>query len=337
MFLKHTCSSTATEAALAATPSPLLPSLMADRSIDRLPPVLVPLLAHMVLIAGPLLESGQRDLDSVELFAGQQEITKAMLSQGFQSHALDKSYDPLTQDLTTAVGFRTALECVCRLRPGGSLWAAPVCSTWGFISRLGTGRSLSNPAGDTNVTRVRNANQQVICVVMLAILAWYRGCHVWVEQPRCSLMAHFSPFQELVAHVLPHRALTHLGAFGASSAKPLQLWSSSPAVHELARPKPKHSEQVLTRRDSRGVHGKRNALCASQAYPKRFGHAVAEVFQHELLGPPATWDFGEEAEAAPAAATKTTAKAAPAAANKGNTKKKAKSAQPGHLQYRLQQ
>lgn len=40
---------------------------------------------------------------------------------------------PEQQDILTDAGFSNMLYQVLRLKPGGNLWTAPVCSTWGYM------------------------------------------------------------------------------------------------------------------------------------------------------------------------------------------------------------
>ena len=135
-------------------------------------------------------EPHERDLDSVELFAGDMAITRNMLRRGYCSVAYDKRYynNGPEEDLCTAEGFEKALALVLRLRPHASRWAAPVCSTWGFIGRSGTGRRAGHAAGDNNVPRTRYANRMVALLTMLFLVAYVRNVHIWIEQPTSSLM-----------------------------------------------------------------------------------------------------------------------------------------------------
>ena len=120
------------------------------RSIYVLAPVLVALLASWQ----PTFENYEpavRDLDSVELFAGVAAITQEVSRLGFRAVAYDKSYsDTSINDLTSTAGFTRAVKLVLRLKPHGMLWGAPVCSSWVWIGRSQTWRSIVRPQGYHN-------------------------------------------------------------------------------------------------------------------------------------------------------------------------------------------
>ena len=92
----------------------------------------------------------QRDLDVVELWSGVEAIVSAATAAGFAAMPFDKfrirgvtdTDDPnTTEDILLEAGFRRALSLVLRLRPGGLLWMAPVCSSWIFLNLRCTKRT----------------------------------------------------------------------------------------------------------------------------------------------------------------------------------------------------
>jgi hypothetical protein len=223
-------------------------------------------------------EPAERDLDSVELFAGQMQITRHMIKSGWRSVSYDKAYHgDESEDLCTMLGFENALRLVLRLRPHGSLWAAPVCSTWGFIGRSGTGRSASNAMGDNSVPRTRYANRMVVLTTMLMLLAYIRNAHVWIEQPSSSLMPVFSPLKEFLDFACGYSVTTFLQAFGSKSLKPLCIRCSAEEVMRLRRQRPHVRGENLATTKGTMVTGKRKQLRESQAYPPLFGKAVSEA------------------------------------------------------------
>ena len=58
----------------------------------------------------------------------------------------------------------------------------------------------------------------------------------------------------------------------------MTIWSSTPLVQQLKRPKKASREKLSTKKDGT-VTGKRSALKASQAYPREFGVAVAKIYR----------------------------------------------------------
>lgn len=46
---------------------------------------------------------------------------------------MDINFHPENQNIMTDIGFSNMLYQVLNLKPGGGLWAAPVCSTWVYM------------------------------------------------------------------------------------------------------------------------------------------------------------------------------------------------------------
>ena len=246
------------------------------RRLSQLSPVLVPLLLQVLDYPPPLQETC--DLHSLELFAGKAEISHACSRLGFKSVAYDKSYsDTLINDLVATIGFKRAMELAARVRPHGMVWAAPVCSSWVWISRSGSGRSSADAAGHLHVPRIRHSNKMVVHLVLLMLLAWVRGCHIFVENPVSSVINFFSPFSDFLESCMPHKATVHLGSYGADTQKSVTIWSTSSLVQRLRVPMQRAGATLATRTASGSVTGKGKALKASQAYPRKFGEAVAAV------------------------------------------------------------
>ena len=86
----------------------------------------------------------ERDLDFIEVFAGEAAVTKALRAMGYAGACMDLRRDA-RHNVLQPVGFITLLGLVMRLRPRGLLWLAPVCSTWVFMSRGSTGRRELRP------------------------------------------------------------------------------------------------------------------------------------------------------------------------------------------------
>ena len=203
----------------------------------ELSPALTVLLTQVLLWSAGK-EPPVRDLHTVELFSGDMEITKKLLDLGCRRVGFDKRYDP-DEDLCASKGFETAMSIVLRLRPHGHLWAAPVCSSWGFIGRSATGRSQGNAGGNRYNLKTKLANRMVVLLAHLILLAYVRNVHIWLEQPLSSIMPGFSPMTETIEERLEHACTTYLYAFGSASTKPLKIWSTCPNVQKLSRKRPK--------------------------------------------------------------------------------------------------
>lgn len=251
------------------------------RSLDDLDTILLPwAIAAQEFIKDN--EPPRRFRQVVELFAGQAEISMAA-DQVHHLHtvAFDNKYHANgINNIIKRQGFTRAARLIMECLPGASVWAAPVCGPWVFICRKGTQRTKADAHGDLGNPRVRRANVMVMHVVILLLIAWLRNLHLWIEQPVSSLMNYFSPFGEFLRSCVKHNVVTYLGApdFGADTAKPIQVWSSSREVEKLKRNKPKLSKRLVHNADDGSVHGNKSLLKDSSAYPKGFGLAVAHVF-----------------------------------------------------------
>lgn len=130
-----------------------------------------------------------RDLDCVELFSGQGNLTKEFRQHGMSAACMDIRISPL-HDLASTSGFLKAVLLTMRLKVGGLLFSGTPCSTWVFVSRGSTGRSRAQPLGRVGVDCVATANVLTARVALLFAIACCRGA-VWVnEQPSSSLMEY---------------------------------------------------------------------------------------------------------------------------------------------------
>ena len=248
--------------------------------MDSLPKCLAPLML-VIMDLVEKLEPPCRDLDALELFSGKKAITVASSEVGLKAQGYDKTYSS-SEDFTTEEGFKTAMTLMLRVRPGGCLWAAPECKTWVWLSRSQTKRSREDPHGDVTKEAVLKANKMVISLALLFAVAYAREIAIFMEQPSSTVLHCLSPMREVIRVCLPYKTLTYLGSYGASSPKPILLWSSSEKVHDLSRKRPeKGTLEQLTTRDAFGtsVTGKKDQLHESQAYPTAFGKAVASLYK----------------------------------------------------------
>lgn len=95
----------------------------------------------------------ERSLDFVEVFAGEQSVSRGLRAMGYVGVALDQRYDA-AHNVLCPIGFLTLLHAVLHLKPGGLLWAAPPCSSWVFLSRASSGRHL-DVRGDPTSAYIR--------------------------------------------------------------------------------------------------------------------------------------------------------------------------------------
>ena len=253
----------------------LLPA-MSVRSLDQLHPVLAPLLLN---VEQYIENACVRDLDSVEFMSGQAEITRAHGNLGAKAVGFDKSYNAWDGcDINTPNGFQRAMQFALRIKRHGSIWAAPVCSSWIWISRSGSGRNSKTPGGDTRLNRVRSGNIMVVRLVLIFLVCWVRGVHLFLENPMSTIIHQFSPLKELLECLMPFKETVHMGPYGTEVSKPLLIWSSCKAITSLWRKPVKVGKTLAIRNENGGVTGKKDELKESQAYPPDFGKAVAKLF-----------------------------------------------------------
>lgn len=97
-------------------------------------------------------------------------------------------YSLMPVTINTCSCHRSCINLVRHLRRNGLLFAAPVCSSWVWMSRGSTFRSKERPLGDERVECVQQGNLQVSRLVLVLLYASFSGCTWIVEQPVSSLM-----------------------------------------------------------------------------------------------------------------------------------------------------
>ena len=222
-------------------------------------------------------------LDALELFAGKKAVTLALRGHGYKAVAFEK-LDSACVGFMTDVGDLHAAMLALSLRQNGLLVAAPVCSSWVWLSRSSTHRSACQPLGRGDAAEVGNE-----MVSRLVVLLWVVSCFGvrWVvEQPRGSLLQLHPRFQDLLSTRRVHRSSWRMSDFGAQHATPTWLYSNL-SLNQLwffrRRMVVQRREALATVRTNAAgklrVAGKREELKASPAYPAGFGEAIAQFFR----------------------------------------------------------
>ena len=241
-----------------------------------------------------------RDLDVVELWSGIGSIVRAAEAAGFTAMPFDKfrikgitdSDDPeTTEDILLEAGFRRALSLVLRLRPGGLLWMAPVCSSWIFLNLKNTMRTkVRGPKfrGNLKYLPVRHGNLMAEMAAFLFLVAAARGVHAVIENPACSMMFSYEIFANACAlwserfwAVLHHCRFSD-APYGSRLGKKFKLMGSHSWVRQLAckclcpgrKHKLLHKESRI--QGKRTVTGLKQALKESAAYPAKMGIAIID-------------------------------------------------------------
>ena len=233
--------------------------------------------------------SAARDLDFVELFAGDHAVSRGLRALGYKGVTFDNRTIDARQDILTPVGFLTALAACQRLRPDGVLFAAPVCSTWVFMSRATTERDITLAGAWASSAHVKAHNAMAARVAALCHFAASAGCHFVVEQPSTSVMFSYRPWLELRTAWAVHQIRFPMAAYGGASLKPSWLIGTAPWLERL-RARLTHADraflmtpQVSTATVTEDGFGRKRAtgsseLKGTQAYPLQFGAALAVEF-----------------------------------------------------------
>ncbi|CAK9103962.1 unnamed protein product [Durusdinium trenchii] len=256
-------------------------------------PAVVAVLVNMVFGLQYLDFNRENELQHVELFAGDCSVTCGEAMEGRRCIGLDIKIGGETMDLTTSTGFIAALYQTCRLTPGSGWLAAPVCSSFVFMSRGTTKRSATRPLGEESYESVRVGNILTARTLVILMVAHALRCFWVLEQPKGSVMELHPCFQEVLGRMTVWKHCLQMQQFGAPTAKPTWLYASDAAIDQLEDFRPRHLpppppvEMAVIYTDSSGkqrVKGGKH-LKASQSYPLPFGKALARLRSrhHERL------------------------------------------------------
>ena len=154
-------------------------------------------------------------------------MCKTLLEEGRSSIPIDLEIDPHGMDLTTSRGFSNAIYQLLNVRPGGGHTSAPVCSTWVFMSRGSTLRSVASPLGRSDSESVRIGNLLAARAIILLLIASAKSIFWILEQPGTSIMYLHPLFQRLIKLIPVQQFRMNMGDYGGHSKKPTILYSSS--------------------------------------------------------------------------------------------------------------
>ena len=260
-----------------------LAALLRALSYLKAPLVLIQLV-HAVCSNGSHLADR---LDSLELFAGKQEFTRKANQVGLKAAGFDILYDKKYGDFMGPLGYALSVLLASTLKPGGICVAAPVCSSWVWISRGTTGRTFKLPLGDTTCEFVRAGNSMVSRLVLIMYILMAKGIFFVIEQPRGSLMERHPRFKRMMSTYGIHRVYISMGDYGASSQKPTWLYSAHECIENIKmftlpgarRRKRRLATEYIDKRGEMKIMGNARVK-RSQAYTTAFAAALVKVYQH---------------------------------------------------------
>lgn len=170
----------------------------------------------------------------VELCAGDHLLHSGVKLSGLSSRAYDVAYSR-KMNLLGQFGFLLAANYIPHLRASGVLWVGIPCSSWVFMSMGSTKRHFLRPQGQSHLKCTREGNALARRLCYLLELASRKKCFWVVEQPTSSLLFRYRPMRALLRRHKAIQVRTSLGAFGASTVKPVVLVGTAPWLSKLER------------------------------------------------------------------------------------------------------
>lgn len=284
-------------------------------------------------------EPSQRDLDAVEMWAGCKAVARAVAAKGEVAETVEIIDDADQQDLTTQGGFHYAVKLVMRVKLGGLLGMAPVCSSWVFANMSNTKRTKENPCGDRSYPQVVSGNLQAKVATFCLLLAHARGLYAFMENPASSMIFRYSPVELAMIYLTRiangHIVISHACRFseqpvGKRAKKPFKLFAigSKPGWLSPLRKLCQcgdagHSLLMVQKTPGKSTGCK--AMKDSQHYSDNFGSAIVQAWHNARLELQCSDSYMPSAEVAlkvlPSA--KAASRAAPKAKLKATAKPKA--------------
>ena len=133
---------------------------------------------------------------------------------GFDSNRLQGVTNvdgPTSEDITTATGFRNAVNLVLRIRVGGLATFAPMCGSFNWLCAAQAKRAADNGwLGEAAHPFVAHGNAAAMATALLARVAVLRGVQASVENPPRELHVEHVPSPQSPAGSsaqLPHSSL----------------------------------------------------------------------------------------------------------------------------------
>ena len=216
--------------------------------------------------------------DAVEFACGVGNLTRGLISEGFKCCALDLIHSD-DHNCLCSHGLRLWFQALSSCNPRALHWWGTKCSSFVSICVSVSKRSLENLYyGDTSRDFVVEGNSLLMITAVLMSLSCALGHRVALEQPLTSCMPLHPIMRSVISYFSCERTVTYLGAFGASSVKPVQLMSTL-SLDAVVREKPRNMpESLATRGPNDQYTGKKDQLVESEVYPIMFGRSVAAAF-----------------------------------------------------------
>lgn len=242
-----------------------------------------------VLSVAPLALS-QPVLFGVEIFAGEGELAGAFCQHVGPFEQFELLTNP-AHDALDPEGFKLLMQLILRIGKGGHVHLGTPCSSWIFLARSQSRRSLLQPQGPPapqcrpSLQRyLKDHNALADITGSVVRMACALGLTYSVEQPRSSLLWSYPPVLAALAATTARNIPFFMSAFQGDSPKPLSMRGNAPwlvvfkEVAENLHRRVGLPEKRLATRAAAYVTGRRAELKRSSAYTAAFGMAMSLCF-----------------------------------------------------------
>ena len=231
-----------------------------------------------------------QDIDIQEWMSGMEQIVKVGKERGHKSAGFEIGADEILQDFLGNQGFMHAVKAGKRLRPRGLQHWDTVCTSWVWVCKDGSKRSLLLPMGDVNKGWVVKGNAMVSRMILVGGLGYSKLCELLLEQPGSSLMDKHDRFDKPPFNNLLH-VRTMMGAFGAPTCKPSKIFGTSlDQIYPLKRSLSKSRKAELSTSAPETCYefiqggrvrctGNKHALKQTQVYPREYAETVVKSWE----------------------------------------------------------
>ena len=246
--------------------------------------------------------------DAAEWMGGAARIEASFLEDSLSAFGVDITRG-VHHDFASAIGFAYSSGLSRRLKPMACNHWDLVCSSWVWMSRKHSKRSVRNIYGNPNCEFVAQGNLWTVRMIVLSLYHLSKLGVFLLELPSSSLMRLHPRFEVLERAALEVQRIlqepddlsdlglvdmpTWLGAFGAATAKRTILTCSVPRVlfplhRTLSRcqrdrlsGEPVCDESFVVQDGvlKHKVTGRRRALKQTQVYPPEYGRQVCKSWK----------------------------------------------------------
>lgn len=221
------------------------------------------------------------------------------VGRSYTAVGYDVKKDSVYMDICSPRGMVTATALMRRLKIAGLGWLATVCSSFVWISRASTKRTVASPRGSPSSASAIMGNRMCARSALLFLFCTAKQGWAVIEQPISSVLASHpaARFLQDLADAFSwcgwHVANSYMGAFGGATPKMHRFFSNHRLVHALSRDRPSlssfgsasrdvtrvdevvNSEGRIVKRKITGAPG----LKGTENYSDEFGEAVVQTWE----------------------------------------------------------